>query len=76
MAYDLIRPAVTLYKETDPKIDMMAAVTAMNRIAQVLQKGSSHRVLTQPNIYTIYIGIYTNSLWVVSKLCTWLIIVS
>ncbi|XP_048761119.2 uncharacterized protein LOC125670160 [Ostrea edulis] len=35
MAHDLIRPAVTLYRETDPKIDMMAAVTAMNRIAQV-----------------------------------------
>lgn len=38
MAHDLIRPAVTLYRETDPKIDMMAAVTAMNRIAQVPRK--------------------------------------
>uniref|UniRef100_K1QDU1 Uncharacterized protein n=2 Tax=Magallana gigas TaxID=29159 RepID=K1QDU1_MAGGI len=35
MANDLIRPAVTLYRETDPKIDMMAPVTTMNRIAQV-----------------------------------------
>ncbi|XP_022318096.1 uncharacterized protein LOC111121221 [Crassostrea virginica] len=35
MAYDLIRPAVSLYRETTPKIDMMAPVTTMNRIAQV-----------------------------------------
>lgn len=38
MANDLIRPAVTLYRETDPKIDMMAPVTTMNRIAQVIQR--------------------------------------
>lgn len=45
MANDLIRPAVTFYRETDPKIDMMAPVTTMNRIAQVIQRRSRNNIV-------------------------------
>lgn len=45
MANDLIRPAVTLYRETDPKIDMMAPITTMNRIAQVIQRRSWNNIV-------------------------------
>lgn len=49
MAYDLIRPAVSLYRETTPKIDMMAPVTTMNRIAQV-----QHTKLMILILYRVY----------------------
>lgn len=45
MANDLIRPAITFYRETDPKIDMMAPVTTMNRIAQVRQRRSRNNIV-------------------------------
>lgn len=58
MANDLIRPAVTLYRETDPKIDMMAPVTTMNRIAQVIQRRSWNNI-------TLYITCQSKKLHVI-----------